>query len=367
MDKVSVDQSRIHGPARQIAYRVPHYPADRFAVMLCNLRQEDAACELIRKSGVEVVSLNRGKFDPRAMGDILRLIRTWKPTSLHLHGYAAHSFGRLAGKLAGIPVIVQEHFVDTRLPRYQKLADFLFCRMQHKGLAVTSPVKVFMSEDRYMPADCIEVLANGIPAAKAQTPDPETVSALRESLGIPPDSPVIGLVGRLAEMKGHGHLVEAAQCLLPNFPSLRVVIVGEGPQRDPLREQIARAGLDAAFLFAGYQENVAPYLGLMDVSVVASTHNEGFNTVGIESFGAGTPLVITDLECFQDIYHNGENCLMVPAGDSRALAEAIARILRDPSLAQALAAGGKDSLERYSMERIAQRYMQVYEELTGAA
>jgi hypothetical protein len=80
MDKVSVDGSKIQGPARQIAYRVPYYDPDRYEVRLYNLRGEDPACDVLRRAGVEVVSLGRGKFDLRAFGDILEVIDEWKPT-----------------------------------------------------------------------------------------------------------------------------------------------------------------------------------------------------------------------------------------------------------------------------------------------
>jgi len=363
MDKVSVDRSKIHGPARQIAYRVPFYPPEQYKVMLCNLRQEDAACDVLRASGVEVLSLNLGKFDPRAFFDILKLAKHWKPTLIHMHGYGSHNFGRLAGRMLGIPTLIQEHFVDDRLPGYQKVFDFFLRRYPKKALAVSEAVKKHMARDRYIPEHTIEVLGNGVPSEKTLRADPSEVAALRATLGIPDHAAVIGIVGRLAEMKGHKYLLEAATLLVKDFSNLHVLIVGDGPERAGLIQQADAAGLSNRIHFAGYQENVIPYLSALDISVVASIFNEGFNTVGVESFGVGSPLVITNLDCFHDLYFHENNCLMVPPRNSSEMAGAIRSILTDKTLRERLVAGGQDTLERYRMDNISSRYMKIYDSM----
>lgn len=363
MDKVSVDRSKIHGPARQIAYRVPYYPPERYSVMLCNLRQEDAACEVLRASNVDVVSLNRGKFDPRALFDILKLAKRWKPTLIHMHGYGSHNFGRLAGKILGIPTLIQEHFVDERLPGYQQVIDFFLRKFPKKALAVSEAVKKHMVRDRYIPEHTIEVLGNGVPSEKTHRTETGDIAALRQELGIPEHAPVIGIVGRLAKMKGHTYLLDAVKVVTKDYSDLHVLIVGDGPEHAGLVQQSETAGLADRIHFTGYQENIIPYLSVMDVSVVASIYNEGFNTVGVESFGVGTPLVITNLNCFHDLYFHDQNCLMVPPRDVSAMATAIRTILSDATLRNQLVAGGQKTLEQYRMENISNRYMKIYESM----
>ena len=364
MDKVSVDGSKMHGPARQIAYRAPYYPRDRVKIMLLNLRGEDLACDSLRRSGIEVVSLNKGKFNPLALFDVVKVIREWRPSVLHVHGYASSNFGRIAGRLMRIPTVVQEHFVDEHLPACQQALDFLLRRWQDKALAVSEAVKEFMTHDRSIPDADIEVLLNGVPVDKVTRATPDQIQALRRTLAIPDGARVIGTAGRLAEMKGHHIFLQAARVIARQDPSARFILVGDGPWAGVLKEQTVSLGLTDRVIFTGYQENVVPYLSLFDVGVVASIFNEGFNTVGVEIMAVGAPLVITDLPCFHDAYRHGENVLMVPTRDADALAEAVLRLLADAPLRARLQAGGRATVEKCGIDRIASRYVALYEELS---
>ena len=363
MDKVSADGSRIHGPARQIAYRVPCYPAGRFEVMLLNLRGADAACDVLRQAGVEVVSLNKGKFDPLTLLDVLRVMREWRPSVLHLHGYASFNFGRVAGRIRHVPVVIQEHFVDERLPGYQRAIDWCLQNWQAKALAVSQPVADFMIADRYVPAEQMEVLVNGLPVDRFVRSTTEERLALRRQLGIPDGAIVVGTAGRLAEMKGHHYFLRAAKAILETIPGAWFVIVGEGPWAGALRAQGEELGLGSRLVFTGYQEQMAPYLSLMDIGVIASIFNEGFNTVGVEMLAAGLPLVITDLPCFHEVYAHNENVLMVPPRDERSLAEAVVRLWREPELAQRLVQRGRETVNYCRIDRIAARYAAIYEDV----
>jgi len=360
MDKVSVDGSKIHGPARQLAYRIPFYEQGCYEVRLLNLRKEDPACDVIRESGLEVTSLDRGKFDLRALGDIRRAIREFEPDLLHLHGYAAHSFGRVAGKLHRIPVVVQEHFVDERCPVYQRTADWVLRKAQAGGLAVSDAVTDFMVDVRFMPRNQIEVIGNGIPFDKlsART-DP---ASKRKEAGIAEDAFVIGTVGRLTEMKGQTYFLQAAAHLMKDQPEIpyHFVLVGDGPLAESLRQEAQELGIADRVTFPGYQEDVKSWIDLFQIGVVPSIFGEGFCSVGIEILGAGVPLVITDLPCFEGIYLADENVLQVPTRDVGALATAFQRIREDGEFRKGLIEQGIATGKKYDMANIAKQYQDYY-------
>jgi len=366
MDKLSVDGSQVAGPARQIAYRVRHYNPARYAVMLCNLRADAPAAQTLREAGVDVVSLGRGKLDPRTLGDLLRLIRRWQPHVLHLSGYAAWTFGRLAGWWLRVPVVVQEHFVDPRMPAYQRVADWLLRNRQQGAIAVAEGVADFMRSARHIRRTPIEVIGNGVPVERMRRADDGAVRALRAQLGIAPEERVVGIVGRLAEMKGHTDFLQAAQRVIARLGRVAIVVVGAGPLEQALKEQAAALGIQDRVRFVGYQADVMPYLRLFDVNVIASVYGEGFPSVGLESFAAQTPVVITDLEVFRGIYEDGRNVLMVPARNAQAMAEAVSRVLAEPELARALVQGGLTTLARFDTATVAQRYLAYYERVLAA-
>lgn len=367
MDKLSVDGSKIHGPARQILYRLPYYDPNRYRVIMVNLRHEDTAATALQQSGIEVISLGRHKLDPRALWDIVRLIQMRRPSVLHLHGYAAWTFGRVAGQLSRLPVVIQEHMVAQKVPLIQQIPDWLLRNKQSTVLAVSSGVREFIVKRRYVQSD-IEVILNGVPVDDYTAPLPAEVSALRENYRISRDARVVGIVGRLAEMKGHRYLLEAMATVCREIPETLLMIVGEGPLRESLAERAERLDLTERVLFTGYQSEIMAFLSLFDVAVVPSIFGEGFPGVSVEAFLAGTPLVIADLPNYgEGFFQHERNALLVPPANADALSKAILRLLNEPATAQTLVAGGRHCIQQCNTRAIAERYLRIYEELVASS
>jgi glycosyltransferase involved in cell wall biosynthesis len=360
IDKLSVDGSKIHGPGRQISYRVPYYDSDRFEIMLCNLKSEDISSDFLRKKGLRVICLDRSKFNPLTVLDLCRLISKERPSLLHAHGYASWNFGRIAAKIANVPIVLQEHFVDDRMAFYQKLADYILKVFNGNGLAVSESVKDFMVHGRYFNRNDIEVIWNGIPVDEF---DSKNGNLIKKDLGIESTTKVVGIVGRLAEMKGHKYFLLAAKHILQKLNNTAFIIVGEGPLKNDLVLLAAQLQIEDKVFFVGYQEDVSTYLSLFDVNVVASVFGEGFCSVGIESFAAGTPVVITDLPCFNDIYIHKENVLMVPAYDHLSMANAILDLLQNNSIGTALAHNANKTLDKFNIKTVASHYENYYEKI----
>jgi len=361
MDKLSKDGSKIHGPARQMLYRLPYYDSNRYNVMICSLRGEDEASRLLRNNGVTVECLSRHKFNPFSIIDLYKIIRSWRPSLLHLHGYASWNFGRILAKLLGVPVVVQEHFIDGTMPLYQKAIDWSLKNVHHKAIAVSEAVKKFMIDERSVRGD-IDIVWNGVPIDNFIKINRQDLQRLKQEYGISDDVKIVGIVGRLGGGKGHKYFLDAAKSVLTHYKDVMFLVVGEGPLSDRLKDQTKRLGLKGNVIFTGYQERVFNYLSLLDVSVIASV-SEGFPGVGLESFLVGTPLVCTDLPGIQGIYEHNKNVLLVPARDAEALAGAISKILKTPDLADKLAKNGMQVANLCSMKEIAKKYIDCYESL----
>jgi glycosyltransferase involved in cell wall biosynthesis len=173
---------------------------------------------------------------------------------------------------------------------------------------------------------------------------PSDRAAARAALGLPIDAKLIGIVATLRSWKGHRFLVSAMTD--PRLADARLVLVGDGPQEPALSAQIAELGLGERVMLAGRQDDVRPWLHALDVFVLPSTGNEGLPQALMQAMACELPVVTTAAGAIPELVRDGDNGLVVPAGNPAALAEAIARILDDPTLAGRLAAAGRREVEQ---------------------
>jgi glycosyltransferase involved in cell wall biosynthesis len=184
------------------------------------------------------------------------------------------------------------------------------------------------------------------PAAVVSVPTGADVSrfqpgdraASRTRLGLAGGGPIIGIVATLRSWKGHRFLISAMSD--PRLAAARLVIVGDGPQDAVLRNQAAASGVGARIIFAGQQEDVAPWLQAFDVFVLPSTGNEGVPQALMQAMATGLPVVTTAVGAIPELVRDGETGLVVPTENAVALADAIARLLADGALAAWLGAAG---------------------------
>jgi len=178
--------------------------------------------------------------------------------------------------------------------------------------------------------------------------------AVRRELGIPDDAPVVAVVGRLEPEKGHPTLIEAWPIIHHHLPSAHLLVVGEGSERDRL-EGLAHAHLRggsccASVHFLGRREDVPQILGAANV-VAMPSYREAQGLAILEALAANRPVVASNVGGIPEMIHDGENGLLVPSHDPTALAAAITRLLKDPSLAARLAAAGHDLVhERFCLD-----------------
>jgi glycosyltransferase involved in cell wall biosynthesis len=187
---------------------------------------------------------------------------------------------------------------------------------------------------------------------------------IRQDLGIPREAPVVGFVGRLTKDKGTSELVEAYLDLRRDIPDLRLLLVGEMEAGDPLPPHI-RSLIENApgIVHTGFLQDPADYYHVLDV-LAFPTHREGFGTVALEAHAASKPVIAARATGVQDAVIHGVTGILVPVGDAQALANALALVIRDRSLAAALGSAGRERVMREFRQEIvwdaiAQEYLQV--------
>ena len=185
-----------------------------------------------------------------------------------------------------------------------------------------------------------------------------TVSGLQEGL------PIIGTVCRLVEpKKGLRYLLEAMAHLEREAgkPVCQVLIVGEGPAEKTLRALSEQLGIGSRVVFAGMRRDIPQLLALMDIFVLPSLY-EGFGIAILEAMATGKPVVASTVGGIPEFVVSGESGLLVPPGDSIALAAAIRQLLDQPERAKLMGRRGQEHVRQYySIESVVRQHEQLYE------
>jgi glycosyltransferase involved in cell wall biosynthesis/ribosomal protein S18 acetylase RimI-like enzyme len=314
------------------------------------------------------------RADLAAFAELWRLLRRERFDLLHTHNPKPGVIGRLAARLAGVPVVNTVHgLYATPEDRLAKRAAVLGL----EGLAARcSRLELYQSEEdlrwarriRLVPPGRAELLGNGTDLSRFD-PDrvgPDRVARLRRELGLPADALVVGAVGRLVAEKGYRELFAAARAVRRRDPRVRFLVVGSPDldKADAITEaELAEAAADVCF--AGWRDDVADLLAAMDVFVLASWR-EGMPRSAIEAAAMARPLVLTDIRGCREVARHDREALLVPARDSGALAAAILRLAADPALRSRLGAAARErALERFDEDRVAEKVVESYRRLLG--
>jgi glycosyltransferase involved in cell wall biosynthesis len=364
-DKFGKDGASVHGVTRLFSWWFPRFDATRFTARLVGLRNADAATENLVRQGIEVQSLGKGKFDPSTLTALMGVIRSERPHVLHLHGYGACNFGRLAARLAGLPAIVHEHFVDPAIPGYQRGVDSALAPWTDIGIAVSASVKQFMVKQRGLAESRVRVVYNGAPLAEFSPMEPAAASAERRRWNIPADSPLLLSVGRLDEQKGYRYFLDAVAQLRTAGRRVVAMLVGDGPQLEQLRAQCRTLGITDDVMFAGFQSDVRRLQAMADIQVFPSLW-EGTPLTLFEAMAMRLPIVATWVDGLGEVLRDGETGRLVPPRDATALATAIAGLLDHPAQAKGLAMRAKEESRRYDIQQTVERLQSVYVELACA-
>lgn len=326
--------------------------------------------ERLESAGIEVYRLTLNGRPP------LLLVRNWWRLYRWLGGRRVTLFHQqrtgpyhgkwavLAAKAARIPVVVAtEHQSAYRLKGMARRLNAIVDRLVDRLIVVShSDWRNQIAHSGRNPTKII-VIHNGINIQRYYTYSAAEVRERKLALGFNPDAPLIGSVARLAEQKGLEYLLRAAALLRPELPELQVLIVGDGPCRQMLEEEARKLDISEQTCFLGFQEDVTPYLPLLDVFVLPSRF-ESFGLTLVEAMAASIPVVATRVGAIPEVVADHESGTLAPAEDAESLARAIYTYLADPIFRrQSGAAGRRRAEELFSVEAMAQRSIALYREV----
>ena len=354
-DAMGYGEDDVHGLGRLMIEWATGFDPTRVEVTAVSLRRPRRIGEALRREGVPITFLGDGRLNPISAWKLLRLIRSTRSEVLHLNGFGAGIFGRLAGSWASIPAIIHVHdsrdAAETRYPWPVRMLDRLLAPSTARAIAVSDSVKTFCIERMGFRPRQVEVVHNPIPRYGFDPVPDQRVAELRAQYGLAASAPVIGTVGRLFRLKGVHVLLEAFVAVQHALPEARLLIVGDGPERGRLEAQAAELGIADRTVFTGFQREVAAHLRLFTVSVVPSIWKEPFSLVAAESLAAGMPVVGSNTGGLPEVVTDGRSGILVPPADAARLAEALTTVLQDAALRARLAEGARLESQRFSLER----------------
>lgn len=351
----------MHGVKRLFAWMIPRFDPGRCAVSLVSLRKKDLSEETLESFGIDITYLHKSKFDPATLPALLKVIDRKKIDVLHLHGYGATTFGRIAGAMRRLPTILHEHANLTATPWFQQVADTALEPCTDIALAVSQSTADFVINARRIPARKVKVVYLGVPLEEfSRERSEEDIRRAREELGIAPGDFAIGTVTRLHESKGNTFLVDAARIVLDQRPYARFFVVGEGPLREPLEQQARALNLGDRFVFAGFAKDVARVISAFDVSVFPSLW-EGTPLTVFEALAMGKAIVATDADGLVDVLRHEQDAIIVPKRDARALAAGLIRVIDEPDTRLRIRAGAFAAGKQYDIAAFVQKMERLYD------
>lgn len=361
----------------QLISSAGYYGAENMLLNLC-ASQEKAGCEnslllfynthvpnvefyeRARRRGLSVRMVHcNGRADWRAVRQIEEYIQEDEVDLVHTHGYKADLYGYLAAWRCHKPVVATCHnWVGgtAALGIYNHLDRMALKKFN--ALAAVSDAVAHRLLAFGVPAEKIKTIANGIDVTAFERGQP--LPLLKDEGSI-----VVGVVARVDLQKGFEYLLRAARELCKMFPALRIVIAGEGPDRNAIEEMIEQYGLQSSVVLAGQQSNMPAVYAAMDIFVLPSL-NEGLPMTVLEAMAASKPVIATRVGAIPSVIKDGENGLLVAPKDPEGLRNAIASLLNDPERRRRLGDQAHAWVsQNYTSEAMALKYREMYEAVLG--
>ena len=335
---------------------------DRFDIKVM-LPQGSLLIDKVKGLGFEAISVDGMKdksFDAGAVGLMLDIFRREKPRIVHTH---ASLSARLAARMAGAKIINTKHCIDGRKAGIKKLAGawpngFL----SDRTVAVSEAVKQNLADNGF-PEKKIALIYSGV--GQVRELDTEEKNRIKDRLGIRPEEIVVGIVARLAEVKGHKYFLDAAEIISRDNGNVRFLIAGAGPKEKDLRELVFRRGLTDRVIFTGFVENIYEIFNILDINVISSL-SEAICLSLIEGMFVGKPAVAADIGGIPEVVKDGYNGYLVPAGNSGRLADGILKLIRDPELRKAMGDRGRELANgHFTADAMARNIEELYETIGG--
>jgi glycosyltransferase involved in cell wall biosynthesis len=308
-------------------------------------------------------------WDFRDAVRFVRYLRREKIEVVHSHLFIGSMFASPLARAAGVPAIVEtyhlrESWREAKALKSSFWPDRQVGRFVDAYIAVSTATAQHLIDIKKIARAKVETIRNGRDLERFHPISAAERDRTRRRLGVD-KGPVLLLLGRLEEQKGHTFAIEAVRQIRDKHPGISLLFAGTGRLDSPLKAQCEEAGLEGVVRFLGYRDDPELLLGAADIMLLPSL-NEGLPLSIVEAMACAIPVVATDIEGTRELVLDGKTGLLVPTADSGLLASALDRLLCDRSHREWLGSNGRKHVEdHFDVRSQVAKTRQVYSKLLG--
>lgn len=296
--------------------------------------------------------------------DLCHLIKAEKIQILHTHGYRANIIGLLVSALLRVPIVTTVHgwTIHTNSVKLYEYLDRFFLRFFDKIIVVSDSIKNTLLNSR-ISAHKIEKIYNTVDCEMVK--NNASLNEIRKRFHLSQSDKLVGAIGRLSKEKGIDYLLSAGIEIIAKYPDVKILIIGDGPERQNLETLAKQLRISKNVIFCGFQENVTEFYHLIDIVVLPSI-TEGLPMVLLEALTYSKPIVATRVGGIPEVITNGKTGILVEPQNPSRLAEGIIRILKNPEEANRMASEGRKLVEEcFNSNDWNKKVEKIYQEILG--
>jgi len=316
----------IGGMERIIAEIAIHLNKQEFELRIWCLHRDGKFAQELRKQGLIVRVLNiNDYYNPLNILKLAWALKKARPDIVHTHMYFASTIGRIAGKIAGVKVLINHvHSSYWHYSSRNLLIERILSKITNKIICVSRHTKDFVINHEKIDLSKVEVIYNGISIEHAFSRQD-----VRQSFNVLPQEIIIITVASLLENKGHRVLLKALSLLGDQKSRVKCWIVGQGPMEEELKEYARELNLDSKIIFWGERHDVPQLLTASDIFVLASIQREGLSISVLEALAYQVPVIATKVGGIPEVIEDCVNGLLLAPNEPDALAAAIEGLMTD--------------------------------------
>ncbi|MEY2500667.1 MAG: hypothetical protein QOI07_1001 [Verrucomicrobiota bacterium] len=324
--------------------------------------------EALVTAGGNVVHIGKSSFLWAGAGwfRLVRAIRKAKPDVVITFLPVADTLGRPAARLAGVPNLLSSiRARDLAKPRWQRLWDRRTVHWASKIIFNSRYVVEYAKREEGIRDEQVVVIPNGVADLRAQALQYRETT--RRELKLDSETIVLGSVGRLHSQKNHTLLLRACAKLPVARPAWKLLVVGDGPDKEKLERLASDLGLETHILWLGARAEVEKLLAAMDVFVHTADF-EGMPNALMEAMAMGLPVIASEIDGARELIRDGLDGYLVPAGNVAMFSERIQTVMNDPDLARRFGENAHASvLAAFGLPQMVQAYHSLLQSLAGSA